>query len=110
MNKGEIESIAKHTSIALQLISKGTVWIEISKKGVKLSGDKIGSDIIMQSHADAQKIVSVLDYFGWKYEKSGDKITGEGVIAYTLFEVLMDSINDLEMTKNIFSKISFSGL
>jgi len=104
----EVKEVAHRTNIALQLISKGRVWIEVNESSCKIAGDEEGAKVIMESGKKSQKIQEALDYFGWKYEIDIEGISGEGILAYMLFRMLMGDIDDLKITREFFQKINYS--
>lgn len=111
LNEEELDRIiqvARNTNIALQLISRGRVWIEINKESCRLQGDQKGLDLIMENKMIKKNLSTLFDYFGWNYERNENELSGEGVIAYTLFNILMGSIIDDKVTKEIFSNLKFS--
>jgi hypothetical protein len=102
-----VKEVCKNTSIALQLISRGKIWMAVSEKGVAMKGDKKGIQLI-KGLIENRKLIPVLDYFGWQYETDRDgKVYGEGVIAFTLFSLLMGSLEPDDL-KDFFKDLHFS--
>ena len=100
-NKNWINQTVEGTRKALEFISRGKVTIEITDEGFRLIGDEVGAKLLGEYSKNRPRGLSkILDYFDWPYERSSkDKICGEGVVAYSLFEWLMadhkDEINKL---------------
>lgn len=94
------------------LISRGKCWIDVSERGCKLTGDTAGLELIKAlttTKPKGEELRAIFEHFGWDYEYDSEKksMTGEGVLAFTLFQILMGGTEDQELEKSIFSDLGF---
>lgn len=111
--KEEFESMVNTNNTAISLISKGRCFIELYRDNqtVKLSGEKIDLDIFKEClMEDGKNIEKFFIHFGWSYEKGADddSLSGEGVLAYILFQIMMGSMPEREFVNEFFSKLKLS--
>ena len=105
----DIKETARQLNISMQLISKGRCWINFGENSFKMGGDERGLELIgALTQDEIPDVRAVLNHFGWDYDTvEGDGLSGEGIIAYMLFNIIMGGITDNNITKNIFKNISF---
>lgn len=109
--KEEMKDLITQTNMAMSFITKGKVWLEINEKKetLKQCGEKIDLDNWEELIKNRVKpdIAKVFKHFGWKYikNKKEKSLTGEGVIAYMFFSIMMGSIKDSKTINKFFKNL-----
>lgn len=99
--KEYIQTLSSNVSKAVNIFSKGKIWIDIKDEGIKLEGDDIAKDIIKEISTmfhdrkskkfDVDKFNNGMNYFGHKItakRENDDKISFNGDDIEQLFTFL----------------------
>lgn len=99
-----LDALLSGTSKAIQLATKGRCWIEVNNEGARMAGaddviEKLKGFVNLLEAEDTDEvndkvrrkaIIDTMEYCGWEFEHhDDDSLTGEGTIAYVMFNWLM---------------------
>lgn len=101
ITKGEIDLVRKAAMSEfkpIEFITRGRVYIEFQEKGIQMKGDRNDVDMVKKFIVDGsqpKELTNFLSHFGWAYSDDGKGVlTGEGVVAWTLFNILNGNMDE----------------